>query len=99
MNTFTDSVTVKSIEELYDFDDNITGYCISFENDGSPSGYVVISRLSQDSPIVEFSLEGKSITEEYQGGYKQMERKDNGIRHSAHSTFRCEYHIVFATLI
>ena len=25
-----------------------------------------------------------------------MERKDNRIRHSAHSTFRCEYHIVFA---
>ena len=35
---------------------------------------------------------GKSITKE-QGGFTRMK---NEVKHTAHSSYRCEYHVVFA---
>lgn len=62
------TLEVRRVDSMYDLEDNITGYCVSFKkkhnNDFVPSGYVVISKLEAENPIVEFSPEGASLTEE-----------------------------------
>ena len=41
------TLEVRRVDSMYDLEDNITGYCVSFKkkhnNDFVPSGYVVIS--------------------------------------------------------
>ncbi|MGN0450451.1 MAG: C39 family peptidase [Ruminococcus sp.] len=59
------SIEISNIEKLFDLENNVTGYCISFDkvynNTVTPSGYVLISKLEKENPIVEFSTEGESI--------------------------------------
>ncbi|MBR5678764.1 MAG: hypothetical protein IKX20_11640 [Paludibacteraceae bacterium] len=71
-NSISERVEISETTPFYDLSGNITAYCISFELEGHPSGYVLISFLNLDSPIVEFSLEGPGITNtirEMQGSF------------------------------
>ena len=71
-NSISESVEISETTPFYDLSGNITAYCISFELEGHPSGYVLISLLNLTSPIVEFSLEGPGITNtirEMQGSF------------------------------
>lgn len=44
---------------LYSADDQLTGYYVTFENNSIPAGYMIISLVSGEFPIVEFSFEGE----------------------------------------
>ncbi len=73
-NSISESVEISETTPFFDLSGNITAYCISFELEGHPSGYVLISLLNLDSPIVEFSLEGPGITNtirEMQGSFSK----------------------------
>lgn len=41
-----------------------TGYYVSFTSDGTPAGYVILSLLTEGSPVVEFSFDGTGPIEE-----------------------------------
>lgn len=62
-NSISDAIEIVETTPYYDISGNVTAYCISFELDGNPSGYVLISLLSVENPIVEFSFEGFGITQ------------------------------------
>lgn len=63
-SNYQNDVNVSRIVGLCDPDDtsgkNI-GHLVSFEKDGRPSGYIVLSREEDDYPIVEFAIEGDSV--------------------------------------
>lgn len=60
-NSLDRTVEIASTTPFYDLDDTITAYCVSFSSNGQPSGYVLISLLHLDMPIVEFAFEGPGI--------------------------------------
>lgn len=58
------NVSVSRVLKLYDPDKNsgeFVGHLVTFEKDGMPSGYIVLSREEDDYPIVEFALGGESV--------------------------------------
>ena len=61
-NSLSEAVKISETTPYYDLDGNVTAYCISFSLEGKPSGYVLISLLDLDNPIVEFSFDGNGIT-------------------------------------
>lgn len=52
------SISVNEFLPLYDLDDNVTGYYVTFDKSGDDAGYVLISLLAKGCPIVEFNFEG-----------------------------------------
>ena len=60
-NTLDPNVEISSTIPFYDLNNNVTAYCVSFELNGAPNGYVLISLLNMEMPIVEFALEGNGI--------------------------------------
>ena len=56
-------IQIHTIDPMYDIDDNITGYYVTFIRDGIPAGYILISFLHAGSPVVELSLDGLGIKE------------------------------------
>lgn len=56
---------IKDILPLYDANEEITSYQISFQDkDGKPSGYVVVNRYDEQDMIREFALEGETYLEQ-----------------------------------
>lgn len=60
-NSLDESVEISSTTPFFDLDGNVTAYCVSFEIQEKPSGYVLISLINPDNPIVEFSFEGPGL--------------------------------------
>lgn len=60
-NSLNEPVEIEETTPFYDLNNNITAYHISFSLNGTPSGYVLISLLNLDNPIVEFSFEGSGL--------------------------------------
>lgn len=60
-NSLNEPVEIAETTPFYDLDNNITAYHISFSLNGAPSGYVLISLLNLNNPIVEFSFEGSGL--------------------------------------
>ena len=58
-----DDIELLTVKEMYDLDDNITGYYVLFQKDATPAGYVLISMLVEGNPVVDFALEGAGIFE------------------------------------
>lgn len=56
-------IQIHTMDPMYDMDDNITGYYVTFIRDGIPAGYILISFLHAGSPVVELSLDGLGIME------------------------------------
>lgn len=56
-------IQINTMDPMYDMDDNITGYYVTFIRDGIPAGYILISFLHAGSPVVELSLDGLGIKE------------------------------------
>ena len=54
------NLQIRETTPMYDLDGNITSYCVSFQQNNLPSGYVVINLLDLTSPISEFSFWGDS---------------------------------------
>lgn len=61
---YSEDLHIKDISNLYDLEENIVAYEFTFEKDGKPSGYVIISTVDYNNPIIEYSFEGGSIYEE-----------------------------------
>lgn len=60
-NSLNESVEIAETTPFYDLDNNVTAYHVSFSLNGTPSGYVLISLLNLDNPIVEFAFEGPGL--------------------------------------
>lgn len=57
-------IQIDIMDSLYDLDDNLTGYYITFEKQGDSAGYVLISFLHSGAPIVDLSFEGSYDNED-----------------------------------
>ena len=53
-----ENITIDNFIHLYDTTDQLTGYYITFSNHETPAGYILLSLISDENPIVEFSFEG-----------------------------------------
>ena len=53
----------RTVTRFYDFNGNVTAFCVSISRAGKPSGYVLISLLAEKDPIVEFSFDGIGLVE------------------------------------
>lgn len=54
----TTSISIKDFIHLYNHDGQLTGYYITFSNQNMPAGYMLLSLISGEDPVVEFSFEG-----------------------------------------
>ena len=54
-NSYNKDFQVRETTEFVDFQGNITAYHVALSLDNEPCGYVLISLLTEDDPIVEFS--------------------------------------------
>lgn len=57
-STGSAGVNISDCKRMYDIKNTLTGFLVTFTDRGKDSGYVLISLLTEDSPIVEFSLDG-----------------------------------------
>ena len=55
------NLEINEFLHLYDTDGSLTGYYVTFSDGLSPSGYILLSLISGEDPIVEFSFEGGGI--------------------------------------
>lgn len=62
-NSLNEAIEIAETTPFYDLDNNITAYHVSFEVNETPSGYVLISLINLDNPIVEFAFEGSGLVE------------------------------------
>lgn len=53
-----ENITIDDFIHLYDTTDQLTGYYVTFTDNGTPAGYVLLSLISDADPIVEFAFEG-----------------------------------------
>ncbi len=53
-----DNIGINEFIHLYSPDGTLTGYYVTFINNEDPAGYVLLSLISGEDPIVEFSFEG-----------------------------------------
>ena len=56
-NSLNSNIEISETTPFYDLDGNITAYCVSFHLSQEPKGYALISLLTSEDPIVEFSFE------------------------------------------
>lgn len=79
---WTSDVVVSARRKLYDSNNNVTAYCISFSNSlDEDCGYVVVGANKNDPPIIEYSTSGEFFTEKgqktyYFGGYEYYIEKE-----------------------
>lgn len=52
------SISIKNFIHLYNYDGQLTGYYITFSDQNMPAGYMLLSLISGEDPVVEFSFEG-----------------------------------------
>lgn len=52
------SITINDFTHLYAPNNQLTGYYVTFTNNGTPAGYMLLSLISDENPIVEFAFEG-----------------------------------------
>lgn len=52
-----ENITIDDFIHLYDTTDQLTGYYVTFTDNGTPAGYVLLSLISDADPIVEFAFE------------------------------------------
>ena len=50
-----DNIGINEFIHLYSPDGTLTGYYVTFINNEDPAGYVLLSLISDEDPIVEFS--------------------------------------------
>ena len=55
------SIEIDDFVRLYGTDGMITGYYITFQKDGQPAGYTLLSLVSGEDPLVEFSFESNGV--------------------------------------
>lgn len=65
-NSLNSNIEISETTPFYDLDGNITAYCVSFHLSQEPKGYVLISLLTSEDPIVEFSFEGPGLVDTIQ---------------------------------
>ena len=53
-----ENIEISNVTPFYDLNDNVTAYCVTIQLGNSPCGYVLISLLNIEMPIVEFAFEG-----------------------------------------
>lgn len=53
-----EAITIDNFIHLYDSSDQLTGYYVTFTDNGTAAGYVLLSLISGEDPIVEFAFEG-----------------------------------------
>lgn len=58
-----ESIEISETTPFYDLENNITAYHITFRLHDTPAGYVLISLLHPETPIVEFAFEGSGLVE------------------------------------
>lgn len=51
-------IQISTTEPLYDLEDNLTGYYITFAKNGDSKGYIIISFLHSGTPVVDMSFDG-----------------------------------------
>jgi hypothetical protein len=89
-----DSVEVKNVYTLYDLYDNETGYYVSFVDDESDSGYVLINKFTTDDPIAEFSFEGSgALNRVYEDNVDYLD--DNNLISVEAATDESSAHIIY----
>lgn len=65
--TFIDSVdaghrSILDVTPMYDYTQTtVTGYYVTFQQDGKPAGYMVLALFGIENPIMEFATEGNGI--------------------------------------
>jgi hypothetical protein len=53
-----DAIMIKEFTPLYDPLNNTTGYYVTYSNEGNDAGYLLLSLITNGSPVVEFSFDG-----------------------------------------
>ena len=53
-----EAITIDDFIHLYDASNQLTGYYVTFTDNGTAAGYVLLSLISGEDPIVEFAFEG-----------------------------------------
>lgn len=53
-----DNIIIDDFIHLYAPNNQLTGYYVTFTNGGTPAGYILLSLISGEDPIVEFAFEG-----------------------------------------
>ena len=56
-----DNIIIDDFIHLYGPSDQLTGYYVTFTDNGTPAGYVLLSLISDKDPIVEFAFEGTGL--------------------------------------
>ena len=57
------SIEISEFIPLFGLDEETTGYYVTFNVDGLPAGYLLISLLTSGCPVVELSFEGAGLLE------------------------------------
>lgn len=58
---YSGNAEVSEIVSLYSNNDVFIGQLISFVNGNVPSGYIILSQMEDEHPIIEYSLEGQNV--------------------------------------
>lgn len=58
-----DDISIRDFLPMTDGNKTVTGYYITFDDSNGPAGYLLLSLISGESPIVEFSFEGPGIVD------------------------------------
>lgn len=66
---YSGNAQIGDIVGVYDANNTITGYSVSFTNNDQPDGYIILSTNTRDysNPIMQFSLSGKDVYDSLQG--------------------------------
>ena len=76
------SIEIDDFVRLYGTDGMITGYYITFQKDGQPAGYTLLSLVSGEDPLVEFSFESNGVLGEQLEQEMQANSMDETIESS-----------------
>ena len=103
--TFIDSVDsghrdVLSVVPMYDYTRTaVTGYYVTFQQDGEPAGYMVLSLFDAEDPIIEFATEGSGIVPTTYGHTNDVLVFEGGGRMYAAQRDGTYYDIMFDTVV
>lgn len=60
-DSLNEDVEISETTPFFDLNNNVSAYCVSFEINEKPRGYVLISLIHPGNPIVEFAFEGAGL--------------------------------------
>jgi hypothetical protein len=90
-----DNVTINQTIPIYDSNDNLTGYSVSFTSKGKPDGYIILSSSSpnKNDPVIDFSLSGTDMYTTLQNKFQSSNKNSSSckINKRLYNTSQFEY--------